>query len=94
MTPRARRRQRQGDKPIWNWLSVLGAVLVIGAVGLKAFGRLEGSDFWATLAAGLFLIRPDKMVDMVRARWGNQPTASVAPVPPSIPDQTSKDGEA
>lgn len=67
MTPRKR---RQSDRPIWNWLTVLGAVLVLAAVGLKAFDRLEGSDFWATLAAGLFLVRPDKMVDIVRARWG------------------------
>jgi len=73
MTPR-----RQSDHPAWTWLGWFGALIAVAAVALKWFGRLDGADFWALLVFAALMIRPDKLVDLARARWGNGKRSSGA----------------
>jgi hypothetical protein len=79
MSPR-----RVSDHPAWDWLGWVGIFLALFAFAGKWVGKLSGSDFWAALVFAALLVRPDKLVDLVRA-WRARRSQAL----PTVPDDGS-----
>jgi hypothetical protein len=76
----SRQPRRQSDHPAWNWALGAGLLTLPAAFALKAFGLLDRNEFWGALVFAAFCIRPDRLVDLVRARFGaSQSTSSEPP---------------
>lgn len=71
--------RRSSDHPAWDWLMAAGVLVAGAAFAMRWLGKFEGSDFWAALAFAALLIRPDKLVDVVRA-WRQRRSQAVAVV--------------
>ena len=75
-------KRRLNDHPGWNWAMGAGLLVLPAAFVMKGYGLLDKDEFYGALVIAAFLIRPDRLVDLVRARWaqGNTP-----PEPPADP---------
>jgi hypothetical protein len=80
--------RRANDHPAWNWAFVAGIVVVPVAFTLKGYRLLDRDEFWGALVFAAFMMRPDRLVDLARARWAAR---SEEPAPADAP--TKREGE-
>ena len=68
-------KRRLRDHPAWTWATVAGLVGMAATFWLKSSGKLAGGEFYAALAFAALMIRPDKLVDALRAWRRGDPSA-------------------
>jgi len=61
---------RQSDNPHWTTLTLFGLILILSGVLLTAFKMVPPAYGLGWALLGALMVRPDKVVDLVRAWRG------------------------
>ena len=54
----------------WPWIQIVGTMTVGAALAMRWVGKAAGTDFYVTIGAGLFLMRPDKLIALAKVKYG------------------------
>lgn len=63
---------RQSDRPIWFMLLAIGLAMIAAAVTLRLRGMISETTATSWVGIAAFVVRPDKVVDLIRARRARQ----------------------
>lgn len=63
---------RQSDRPIWFMLLAIGIAMIGAAVVLRLQGMISETTATSWVGIAAFVARPDKVLDLIRARRARQ----------------------